>query len=90
LHIPLLQNPNRFGIRLPVSSMKMWRTIGELKRDHSGFSLSLWLGWCREDEMWDPSIRIELDMEFSPQTELELVRRSDILRNRFAQRSIYM
>src|SRR5258708_5118490 len=51
MHIPLLHDPNPIGVRTPVRIGKLWRTLVELKREFSGFNLSLCL--CA----WDSVLR---------------------------------
>lgn len=88
--IPLIYNPNELGIRLPVGLGKIWRTIGEIKRDFSGFTPSLSLGWCKEDGIWDLHLRVEIDTEITPDAEVKLLCWKEALRDRFRQRSMYM
>jgi len=83
--IPLIYNPNKLGIRLPVGFGKIWRTIGEIKRNFSGFIPSLSLGWCKEDGIWDLHLRVEIDTVITPDEEVELRRWKEVLRDRFRQ-----
>mgnify|MGYP001555965465 CR=1 FL=1 len=88
--LPLLHNPNRFGIRLPVGCGNVWRTICELKQRFPGFILSVRVGWCEEDRIWDLHLCVDTDVEYTPDVELNLALWKEALRERFRQRSIYM
>jgi hypothetical protein len=90
IHLPLLYNPTRFGVRLPIGFWKLRRTLREMQARFSGFTLSLVLGWCREDGVWDPAFRIEFDAEYSSRLVTELDLWKQRLQSRFVQRSIYM
>jgi hypothetical protein len=88
--LPLIHNPNKVGIRLPVSLRKIWWTIREIKRDFSGFTPSLSLGWCKDDGIWDLHLRVEIDIEITPDAEVKLLCWKEVLRDRFRQRAMYM
>jgi len=88
--IPLIYNRGRLGIRLPVGLGKIWRTISEMRRDFSGFTLSLCVGWCKADETWDLHLRVEIDTEITSDSEIKLLTWKEILRVRFCQREMYM
>jgi hypothetical protein len=90
LHLPLLRNPNKLGFRTPVGFGKFGLTFRELKSQFSGFNVSVGLGWCAEDGIWDPYLRVDFDMEVTPNAQKFLLWWREILRDRFAQRSIYM
>lgn len=89
LMLPLFHNPDRLGVRLPVGFGKIRQTVRELKRQFSGFTLSIRLGWCTEDGVWDLHLCVEIDTEVTPDIELYLDWWKEVLRERFRQRSIY-
>lgn len=88
--LPLFYNRNALGIRYPVGIKKISHTIDEMKRQFSGFSLSLYAGWCREDRVWDLHLRAKIDIEMEQDMRLELLGWKALLEDRFRQRSIYM
>lgn len=90
IQLPLLHNPNAFGFRIPVSFGKFRETFREMKDQFSGFNVSACLGWCTEDGIWDPHLRIDLDTEMTPHLETYLISWREVLRLRFDQRSIHM
>lgn len=90
VHIPLINNPIWFGIRLPVSFLKIWRTIRELQAHSTGLKMSLGLGWCAEDNIWDPHLCIDFDVELSLDMQSFLSWWKVELKDRFVQRSIYL
>lgn len=90
LHLPLLHNPGRLGIRLPIGPYKFLQTFRELKSQFSGFNVSPGLGWCTEDGVWDLYLRVNFDEEMTPELEQYLVLWREVLRIRFVQRSIHM
>jgi hypothetical protein len=90
LHIPLLRNPNRFGIRIPVWIGKVVSTIRELQSRVSGFTLSVGLGWCAEDEIWDLHLCADFDVALTLEMESYLIWWQRVLQDRFGQRSIYL
>ena len=90
VQLPFLQNANRFGIRIPTKPSSFRETFRDLKANFSGFNASIVLGWCEEDGMWDPHLRIDFDAEITPPVAQYLLRWQDILCGRFRQRSIYM
>jgi hypothetical protein len=90
MHLPLLHNPNRFGIRVPIGLGKFRQTFRELKSQFSGFNVSALLGWCREDGLWDPCLRVDFDAEMTPDLERFLSWWREFLGKRFHQRSFHM
>lgn len=90
LHIPLFYNQKRFGIRLPVSPRKILGVIRELQAHFSGFTLSLGLGWCAKDGVWDLQICADFDVALTLETQTYLIWWQGELRDRFKQRSIYL
>jgi hypothetical protein len=90
LHIPLIQNPNRYGIRMPMSFGKIRKTIQELQARFSGFTLSFRLGWCADDRIWDPHLCVNFDAELTLDVQCFIGRWKKMLEGRFSQRSIYM
>lgn len=90
LHLPILHNRNKLGLRLPVSLGKFRQTFRELKAASTGFNVSACFGWCAEDGIWDPHIRVDFDADVTPDLEAFLLRWRESLRHRFVQRSIYM
>jgi hypothetical protein len=75
---------------MPIGLSKLRKTIKEAQALLSGFTVYLVLGWCREDGVWDPAIRIEVDTEYSGKLRLELELWKEELRARFAQRAMYV
>src|SRR4051812_10011330 len=65
LLIPLFYNPNKLGLRMPVWIGKIRTTLHELQLQFSGMNLSLRLGWCSEDRLWDPHLCIDFDAELN-------------------------
>jgi hypothetical protein len=90
LLIPLLQNSNKLGIRFPTSPRKIRQTLRELQAHFSGFTLSFGLGWCADDEMWDPHLCVDFDAESTLDLQRYIVWWKKLLEDRFHQRSIYM
>ena len=90
VRLPLLHNPSLFGLRLPIGLGKFRQTFSELKAVSPGFNVSTCLGWCTEDGMWDPHLRVDFDVDLTPDLEAFLIWWREFLRRRFAQRSIYM
>lgn len=90
MNLPLLHNPNRLGIRLPMSLRRFRQTFRELKSLVSGFNVSIFLGWCTEDGVWDPFLRVDFDVELTPDFERFLTWWKEVLRGRFRQRSFHM
>jgi hypothetical protein len=90
LHIPLIQNPNKYGIRMPMSLGKIRTTLRELQARFSGFTLSFRLGWCADDRMWDPHLCIDVDTQATVEVERDIQHFKNVLEHRFQQRSIYM
>lgn len=88
--VPLIHNPNKFGIRMPVWFGKIWKTLRELQARFSGMKLSLGLGWCIEDRIWDPHLCVDFDAEITPEIEDYLTQWNRVLQDRFRQRSFYM
>ena len=89
IFVPLLHNPMIWGIRLPVGPLKISRTLREAKQRFSGFSLSLTLGWCKCDAVWDPLLRLDVDTAMTPAEREFLSSWKEILTRRFGQREIY-
>jgi hypothetical protein len=90
VQLPLLQNANKFGIRIPTKPSSFRETFRELKAMFSGFNVSIVLGWCKEDGMWDPHLRIDLDAEITTIVAQHLLRWQEVLCRRFRQHSIHM
>jgi len=90
VHVPLIHNPDKFGLRMPVSVGKIWQTLREIQTRFSGLKLSLGLGWCAEDQIWDPHLCVEFDARVDLDIERYLTSWNGILRDRFRQRSFYM
>ncbi len=90
MHLPLLHNPNGLGIRMPIGFGKFRQTFRELKSQFCGFNVSLGFGWCTEDGIWDPFLRIDFDAEVTPDLEGFLTWWREVLRDRFRQRSFHM
>lgn len=88
--VPLIHNPNKFGIRMPVRFAQIWKTLRELQMRFSGMKLSFGLGWCAEDRIWDLHLGVEFDAEITPGVERYLIWWNGVLRDRFRQRSVYM
>jgi hypothetical protein len=89
-HLPLLHNPNKLGIRMPMGLSKFQQTFRELKSQFSGFNVSAGVGWSTEDRIWDPYLRVDFDAEVTRDLEEFFAWWQEILRVRFAQRSIFM
>jgi hypothetical protein len=88
--IPLIQNPTVFGIRFPVRVGKIFLTLKEAQQHFSGFTLSLSLGWCREDAVWDPLMRLDIETQLN-QEDLDFIAIwKETLRTRFEQRELYV
>jgi hypothetical protein len=90
LHIPLFHNPSRFGVRLPVWPGKILNVIRELQARFSGFTLSLSVGWCTEDGVWDLHLCAVFDVVLTLEIQSYLGWWQGILQDRFKQRSIYL
>ena len=90
MHLPLLHNPNWFGVRIPMGLRKFRQTFRELKSQFSGFNVSALLGWCTEDGIWDPCLRVDFDIEVTPDLEGFLSWWRELLRDRFRQRAFHM
>jgi hypothetical protein len=88
--IPLFQNPTVFGIRVPVWVGKIFLTLKEAQQHFPGFTLSLSLGWCREDAVWDPLLRLDVETQLN-QEDLDFIAIwKESLRTRFEQRELYV
>jgi hypothetical protein len=88
--IPLFQNPTLFGIRVPVRIGKILRTLKEAQHHFSGFTLSLNLGWCRDDAVWDPLLRLDVETELEQEDLNFIAIWKETLRTRFEQRELYV
>jgi hypothetical protein len=75
---------------MPVKLGAFRQTLRELKSTFSGFSVSLCIGWCTEDAIWDIHLCVESDLELTREMESYLICWQEILQDRFAQRSIHM
>src|SRR5690349_19857265 len=47
--LPLIHNPTRFHIRIPVWPGNVWRAIRELQDHFSGMTTSVGIGWSSQD-----------------------------------------
>src|SRR4029077_2349458 len=90
LHIPLFHNPSRFGIRFPVRPGKILKVIHELQARFSGFTLSIGIGWCTEDGIWDLHLCAVFDVVLTLEIQSYLTWWQGTLQDRFKQRSIYL
>jgi hypothetical protein len=90
VHLPLIHNPNKLGLRMPIWFGKIWTTLHEMQARFSGLKLSLGLGWCAEDRTWDPHLCVDFDAQITSETEHYLTWWSGVLRDRFRQRAVYM
>src|SRR5260370_42109780 len=61
--VPLIHNPNKVGIRMPVWFGKIWKTLRELPAHSSGMKLSLSLRWCAQDRRCDIHLCLGFDAE---------------------------
>jgi hypothetical protein len=87
---PLIHNPNKLGVRLPVSFGKIWKTLKEIQGRFSGLTLSMEIGWCVKDCTWDLHLRVDIDTEITTELEHYLTWWKGVLQDRFRQRAVYM
>ena len=66
------------------------QTFQELKSQFSGFNVSALLGWCKEDGVWDPCLRVDFDAEMTLDLERFLSWWRELLGKRFRQRSVHI
>lgn len=90
LHLPLIHNPNKLGLKMPIWFGKMWKTLHEIQARFSGLTLSLGFGWCAEDRIWDLHLCVDFDAQITSEVEHYLTWWNGVLRDRFRQRAVYM
>jgi hypothetical protein len=90
VHLPLIHNPNKLGLRMPIWFGKIWKTLHEIQARFSGLKVSLGLGWCAEDRTWDPHLCVDFDTQITSESERYLTWWNGVLRDRFRQRAVYM
>jgi hypothetical protein len=90
IHLPLIHNPNALGLRMPIWLGTAWKVVREIQSQFSGLRLSLGLGWCADQDIWDPHLCVDFDVLITSEVESFLFSWQKILQERFRQRSIYM
>ncbi len=94
LLLPLLQNPDPKGYRKPVSNILIERTIEEMQRMFSGYTLTRAMGWYWDETksagVSDELVRLEVDGVFAGSDLRELHEWKKKLQRRFRQDCIYM
>ncbi|HUN84793.1 MAG TPA: hypothetical protein VMU48_10460 [Terracidiphilus sp.] len=94
LLLPLFHNPDSKGYRKPISGVLIQRTIDEMRRMFSGYTLARVMGWywdeAKNTGLPDELMRLEVDGVFSGNDLYVLHTWKERLRRRFRQNFIYM
>ncbi len=94
LLLPLFYNPDSKGYRKPISNTLIQRTISEMQRMFSGYTLARVMGWYWEETksvgVPDELVRLEVDGVFTGDDLRALHEWKRRLRRRFRQDYIYM
>ncbi len=94
LLLPLFHNPDTKGHRKPVSKALIQRTIDEIQRMFSGYTLARVMGWywdeTKKEGVPDELMRLEVDGVFTGNDLQALHEWKGKLRRRFKQDYIYM
>ena len=94
LLLPLFHNPDLKGYRKPVSKALIQRSIDEMQRMFSGYTLARVMGWywdeAEKEGVPDELVRLEVDGIFTGNDLRVLHDWKKKLRRRFRQDYIYM
>jgi hypothetical protein len=94
LLLPLFHNPDSKGYRKPVPRALIQRTIDEMQRMFSGYTLAQVMGWywneTKREGVPDELVRLEVDGVFTGDDLRALHEWKKKLRRRFKQDYIYM
>lgn len=94
LLLPLFHNPNSKGYRKPISKALIQRSIDEIQRMFSGYTLAQVMGWywdeTEKEGVPDELVRLEVDGVFTGNDLRVLHDWKMKLRRRFKQDYIYM
>ena len=94
LLLPLFHNPDSRGYRRPIPSFLLGRTVDEIQRFFSGYTVTRATGWYWNDSdrtgVPDELVRFEMDGVFTGDDLRLLSVWKETLRRRFRQDYIYM
>lgn len=94
LLLPLFHNPDAKGYRKPVSKALIQRTLSEMQRMFTGYTLTRAMGWYWDETkntgVPDELVRLEVDGVFTGSDLRILHEWKEKLRHRFRQDYIYM
>jgi hypothetical protein len=94
LLLPLFHNPDSRGHRRPIPSFLLGRTVDEIQRFFSGYTVARATGWYWNDRdrtgVPDELVRFEMDGVFTGDDLRLLSIWKEALRRRFRQDYIYM